>query len=205
VPTAPPAHDDPRDAELRALIAAGEIDRATGDAIRTYGPELIGWLCSIFASDADAHEAFSWMSEELWRSFRRFDGRCSVRTWCYMLARHAASRVRGRPNAARELLVSSIPSVAHAATYAWSTTQRRDAQAADVYAEIRRELDDDDQLLLVLRVDRDLAWRDIAIVMLGEDAAADDVTRKAATLRKQFERVKDRLRELAAERLDDKQ
>jgi hypothetical protein len=54
--------------------------------------------------------------------------------------------------------------------------------------EIRRQLDEDDQTLLVLRVDRDLAWRDIAIVFLGEAADADAITRKAAMLRKQFER-----------------
>ena len=67
--------------------------------------------------------------------------------------------------------------------------------------EFRRQLDEDDQTLLVLRVDRNLAWRDIALVLLGEEADPEDVTRKAATLRKQFERVKERLRELAAKRL----
>jgi hypothetical protein len=39
--------------------------------------------------------------------------------------------------------------------------------------------------------------------MLGEAADADEVTRKAAALRKQFERVKEQLRELAARRLRD--
>jgi RNA polymerase sigma-70 factor (ECF subfamily) len=198
-----PAPHDPRDDELRALIAAGEIDRATDETLRHYGPELIGWLCSIFTAEADAHDAFSRMSEELWVSFRRFDGRCSVRTWCYMLARHAASHVRGRPSTKNEVLVSEIPSVVHAVTHVWNTTRRREQHASDIYVQIRQQLDDDDQLLLVLRVDRNLAWRDIAHVMLGEDAEPDEVTRKAATLRKQFERVKDRLRELAAEHLGD--
>jgi len=200
-PPSTPSPHDPRDDELRALIAAGEIDRATDETIRAYGPELIGWLCSIFTTEADAHDAFSCMSEELWKSFRRFDGRCSVRTWCYMLARHAAAHVRKRPSAQREVLVSSIPSVVHAATHVWNTTQRRDARAADVYGEIRRQLDDDDQLLLVLRVDRNLPWRDIAHVILGEDAATEEITKRAAALRKQFERVKERLRELVAQHL----
>jgi RNA polymerase sigma-70 factor (ECF subfamily) len=196
----PPPHD-PRDDAVRALIAAGEIDRATDEALRAYGPELIGWLCSIFAEEADAHDAFSRMSEELWKSLRRYDGRCSVRTWCYMLARHAASRVRARPSTQREVLVSSIPSVVHVVTQLWSSTVRRELRTANVYSEIRRKLDEDDQLLLVLRVDKDLPWRDIAQVMLGEDAGAEDITRKAAALRKQFERVKERLKELAAEHL----
>jgi len=202
-PPPTPAAPDEADRGIRDAIAAGAIDRATEDAIRTYGPELVGWLCSILPGEADAHDAFSWLSEELWRSFRRYDGRCSVRTWCYMLARHAAARVRNRPSREREQLVSHVPSIVHAATHVWTTTRANQQRMQDVYAEIRSSLDDEDQTLLVLRVDRNLAWRDIAIVLLGEDAPDDDVTRKAATLRKQFERVKDRLRELAAQKLRD--
>ena len=194
---------DERDRALCAMVEDGAIERATELAIRTYGPELGGWLRATLASDADAQDAFSRMSEELWRSLHRFDGRCSIRTWCYMLARHAAAYVRSRPRHDRELLVSSVPSVLGAVTYAWNTTKVGAAQADDVYAQIRAELDDEEQTLLVLRVDKNLSWREIAVVLCGEDAAGDDVQRKAATLRKQFERVKERLRALAAERLRD--
>jgi RNA polymerase sigma-70 factor (ECF subfamily) len=198
---APPS--DPRDAELRALIARGELDRATEETLRSYGPELVGWLCAMLPRAADAHDAFSRMSEDLWKSLRRYDGRCSLRTWCYMLARHAAARIRGRAGRDREVLVSQIPSIAQAVTQIWNTTRRNERRTHDVYAEIRTLLDDEDQTLLALRVDRDLAWRDIAQVMLGEAAAEDELGRKAATLRKQFERVKERLRTLAAERMGD--
>jgi RNA polymerase sigma-70 factor, ECF subfamily len=181
---------DPRDAELRELITRGDHERATEEALRSYGPELIGWLCSILPTTADAHDAFSRMSEELWKSLGRFDGRCAVRTWCYMLARHAAARIRGRSGKRREVLVSQIPSLQDA------------KRTRDVYAEIRTELDEEDQTLLVLRVDRNLAWRDIAQVLLGETARPSELTRKSSALRKQFERVKDRLRLLADKRLD---
>ena len=190
-----------REAELRALAASDDHERATTEILRTYGPELIGWLCSILPVEADAQDAFSWLSEELWKSLARFDGRCSLRTWCYMLARHAAARIRERP--AREVLLSTIPSVVHAATYIWNTTRRDEHRVRAVYAEIRAELSEEDQTLLVLRVDRDLPWRDIAIVLLGEGADGDAVTKRAATLRKQFERVKAELRALAAKRLRD--
>ena len=53
---------------------------------------------------------------------------------------------------------------------------------------------------LVLRVDRGLPWADIAQVMLGEDAGADELTRCSAQLRKRFERLKIRLREVAIAR-----
>lgn len=191
---------DARDNELKALALAGEHERATEGAIRLYGPEIVGWLSSVLPTEADAQDAFSRASVELWKSLRRFDGRCSIRTWCYMLARHAAIRVRSR-KAAGEVLVSHVPSIAGVVSHVWSTTRHKQAEAADVYAQIRNELAEEDQILLVLRVDKDLAWRDIAQVLLGEDAAADELPRKAAALRKQFERVKDRLKTLAAERL----
>jgi RNA polymerase sigma-70 factor (ECF subfamily) len=198
-----PVPVDPRDVALRELVVAGHIDRATELAIRAYGPELVGWLCSMVPSEADAYDAFSWLCEELWRSLRGFDGRCSVRTWCYMLARHAASRVRATPRHQREILVSEIPSVVQAVQEIWSTTLVGARRAEDVYAQLRRELDDEDQALLVLRVDRGLPWQDIALVLLGQDADADAVKRKAATLRKQFERIKEHLRASAAKRLED--
>lgn len=200
----PPSQDvHEAEAELRTLIDAGNVDRATERAIRVYGSEVSGWLSSIFPNEADAQDAFSRMSEELWRSFKRFDGRCSIRTWCYMLARHAASHVRSWPRNGSEVLFAHIPSVLGAVTHVWNTTRRGEHHALNVYAEIRRQLGDEDQTLLVLRVDRNLTWRDIAIVVLGEGAHSDEVMKKASALRKQFERVKQRLRELAAKRLQD--
>jgi RNA polymerase sigma-70 factor (ECF subfamily) len=185
------------DGHVRAAQASGDLARATELALRAYGPELIGWLVSILP-EPDAYDAFSLCSEELWRSLQRFDGRCSVRTWCYMLARQAAGRVRAQPQRAREELVSSVPSITQAVTELWNTTQVKAQREQDVYARIRAQLAEEDQLLLVLRVDRDLPWRDIAIVVLGADAGDDELARKAAALRKQFERVKEQLRDLAA-------
>ncbi|HEU0036177.1 MAG TPA: sigma factor [Kofleriaceae bacterium] len=183
---------------MRAALEAGQIDRATELAIRTYGPELVGWLCAILRNDADAQDAFSRLAEELWRSLQRFDGRCSIRTWCYVLARHAVAYVRSQPRHAREVLVSSVPSVLGATTDIWNTTKLAAAEVKDVYGTIRAELDEDDQTLLVLRVDKNLSWREIAVVLCGEHATTEEVERRAATLRKQFERVKERLRVLAA-------
>ena len=73
------AEGDERDAALRAVIADGDLDRATAAILTAYGPELVAWLCAILP-EADAHDAFSRTSEELWKSLRRFDGRCSLRT-----------------------------------------------------------------------------------------------------------------------------
>src|SRR5216110_124717 len=126
----PPSTPDPRDDEIRALVARGEIDRATEQALRTYGPELIGWLSSILPSEGDAYDAFSQLSEQLWKSLRAFEGRCSVRTWCYMLARQSAGAVRAQPRRQHEDLVPSLPSIAHAMTHVWNTS-RENAQLVE--------------------------------------------------------------------------
>jgi len=191
------------DGQVRDALDRDDIEGATELALRAYGGELIGWLWSMLPRESDAQDAFSRLSEQLWRSLAHFDGRCSVRTWCYMLARQAAGRVHAEPRHAHEMLVTSVPTVAQAVTHVWNTTRLEAQREQDVYAQIRNELADEDQQLLVLRVDRDLPWRDIALVMLGQDATDDDITRKAAALRKQFERIKEQLRALAAERLDD--
>jgi RNA polymerase sigma-70 factor (ECF subfamily) len=58
---------------------------------------------------------------------------------------------------------------------------------------LRAQLDPDDHELLLLRLDRQMSWKDIARIR----GAGDDVTAMAAALRKQFERAKERLRTLA--------
>jgi RNA polymerase sigma-70 factor (ECF subfamily) len=67
--------------------------------------------------------------------------------------------------------------------------------------ELRQRLPDDDQLLLILRIDRHLSWEELARVFLEEreDASAEALKRESARLRKRFQLVKERLRALAVE------
>jgi RNA polymerase sigma-70 factor, ECF subfamily len=192
--------EDPEVA-IRQLLAHQDWNGATDAVLRMYGSEIIGWLSDALRNDADAHDAFSRTAEQLWRSLQSFDGRCSMRTWMYLLARHAVHYIRNQAKFRREQLVSHVPSVAHAVTHIWNTTRRAAVHHTNVYAEIREQLDEDDRLLLVLRVDRNLTWRDIAHVIVGEDATTEQLEQKAATLRKQFERVKVLLRDMAAAKI----
>jgi len=147
----------------------------------------------------EAADAFSLFGEELWKSLRRFDGRCSVRTWSYMLARQAAYRVREARAAGREVPLSSAPVDGLAIEVRETTLVHLRTEVKDRVRELRRNLDPEDQTILILRVDRDLGWRDVAQITLGADATTADLDRHAAALRKRFERIKQRLRELAAE------
>src|SRR5688500_1604599 len=65
----------------------------------------------------------------------------------------------------------------------------------------RERLSEEDQALLTLRVDRGMSWSDVARVLLSEEEAPSSaqVSKKAAALRKRFERLIVELRALAAE------
>jgi RNA polymerase sigma-70 factor (ECF subfamily) len=65
---------------------------------------------------------------------------------------------------------------------------------------IRGDLGPEDQTLLILRVDRRLTWREIARVMSPAETSSDEaITKRAVTLRKRFDRLK---QELAARLLE---
>ena len=66
----------------------------------------------------------------------------------------------------------------------------------DKLAAARAALSDEDRELLYLRVDRQLPWREIAVIMSDEGAdPGDEAVRKLdQALRKRFEAVKRRLK-----------
>jgi RNA polymerase sigma-70 factor (ECF subfamily) len=190
---------------IRALLSARDVDGATTAAIRLYGGEVFGFLLALDAGDeVGAGEDFSIFCEHLWRGLATFAWTCALRTWLYAVARNA-SRARRRAARRRERLFvgfSSCPDVAQTAarvrteTISYLRTARR-TQIAD----LRQSLSPDDQTLLILRVDRDLSWLDLARIFLGEEeeAPADALQREAARLRKRFQIVKRRLLELGQE------
>jgi RNA polymerase sigma-70 factor (ECF subfamily) len=170
--------------------------------LRDHGQEIFGWMLASLPAESDAADAFSLFSEDLWRSLARYDGRCSMRTWCYMLARHAVSRIanasRAMPEGARAIPISQAPVSRIAAELRERTVEHLRSDVKAKVRALREHLDPEDQMLLVLRVDKDLAWRDISMVFLGDAADDDELARHAALLRKRFERVKTKLRSLVS-------
>ncbi len=166
--------------------------------LREHGPEIFGWMLATLPAEAEAADAFSLFSEDLWRSLARHQGRCSMRTWCYMLARSAVSRTIERRGRGRAVPLSDAPPSRLAAPVREPTLRHLRTDVKQGVRALRARLEPDDQALLVLRVDKDLDWREIAIVMLGPDAGDAELARHASALRKRFERIKARLRQLAA-------
>ena len=188
---------------IRAAFDAGDHERAATLTIEHYGSELLGFLISHMRDPDDAGEVFGQFSEVFWQTLPRFEWRCSARTWAYKLARRAASHYRRREKkhgADRPLTQLSRLSIAvdrvRSATAAYKRTDVKDR-----FRELREQLPQEDQTLLILRVDRGLSWLELAEIMLGDDASPNEDTLKteAARLRKRFQIAKDRLRKMVEE------
>jgi RNA polymerase sigma-70 factor (ECF subfamily) len=66
-------------------------ERLYAEAIREFGPALER-LARAYERDPDKRrDLLQEIHIALWRSFARFDGRCSLRTWVYRVAHNAAT------------------------------------------------------------------------------------------------------------------
>lgn len=167
----------------------GDLAGAASIAIEGYGPAVFGYLCTLLGDD-DARDVFSQFAEDLWRGLPGFRRECTLRAWAYRLAWHAAARFRRDPFQARGQPLPTSAASRLAASVVGSSMLpggRRDR-----LRKLRETLPDEDQTLLVLRIDKELEWDEIAAVL---SAVGDPVT--AVALRKRFERLKDRLARIA--------
>ncbi len=182
----------PADAEdrIRERLAAGDARGAATEAMRAFGPKILGYLRSILRDEADAGDAFSVWAEHLWRGIESFRGESSFRTWAFKIAYNAALNVRneawrrlGRPLETGEasLLAEEIR----------TRTAVREERQRSRLEEIRAQLTPEEQTLLTLRIDQQLSWEEIAEVVSASGEPVD-----APALRKRFQRLKDRLAEM---------
>jgi len=193
-----PLERDAGERAIRELCEAGRHADATTAALRAYGVELLGFLRAI-AGDPDlAAEAFAELGEDVWKGLPKFRWQASLRSWLYALARNALAQLRRDPRRrpGRNLPLSLAPEVAAAVRTVTREIQRTEVK--DGFRILREQLDPEEHELLLLRLDRGMAWKDIARIV-GSPGGDDDLATRAAALRKRFERAKARLKKLAIE------
>ena len=191
--------------DAKAAWDAGDYDRTATLLLQGYGNELLSFLIARLGNHGDGQEAFSMFAEDMWVGLPKFGWRSSLRTWSYTIARNAANRFARSPNrrAERNLTLSQNASISQLVEQVRTQTNAYKVTTIKNRVRVLRDqLDPDDRMLLVLRIDRAMAWRDLAQVMMGQvegegDVDADAVDREAARLRKRFERVKADLKKLA--------
>lgn len=187
------------DDRIRELLEAGRFEEATTRILRELGPEILGFLSGVL-NDDDGDEVFSAFSERLWRSLERFEWRCTLRTWAYVIARHEISRFRRglRRHVEGRVPLSELQDILEAVRKTRTTLE---ANRRRTLARLRDELGIEDRTLLILRVDRGLAFDDIALAFADdpETFSDEDVKRESTRLRKRFQLVKRRLMARARE------
>ena len=195
---------DPEHA-ITELLAAGDLAGAITRAIRTYGPEVYGYLRALHRDTDEADEVFSRFTEALWRSLPGRELRCSHRTWAYAVARRTSLGYRRaeRRRAARfapwpeTTGLSEIAAAVRTQTALHLQTAKRSR-----FAELRASLPEEDQTLLMLRVDRGLPWNDLVEVLAEASEAppsSEAIRRQSARLRKRFQVLKEKLQAMARE------
>jgi RNA polymerase sigma-70 factor (ECF subfamily) len=197
-----PADREALERRVRTLAEAGDKARAATELLRGYGDDILRFLLARMRDPDAASEVFSQFTENLWKGIGGFRWQSSARVWVYTLASHAASRYvrQARKRRAHHVPLSeagplsAIENKIRTATLTAARTESRDR-----IARLRETLSPDDQTLLVLRVNRKLDWKEIAQVMAGEALADAERDKGAARLRKRYQLVKERLRQMAAE------
>ncbi len=188
------------EATIRGLHAEERLDEAARVALEGYGPEILGFLMAL-TRDADAaSDRFGQFCEDMWRGLPGFRWASSFRTWAYTLARNAHHRALRDPHVRRGRRLETGELGRLQANIRTQTLPYLLTAVKDRFAALRQSLAEEDQALLILRLDRRMSWREIAEVLHAGEAAVDEegLKRRAAALRKRYERVKARLRELAA-------
>jgi RNA polymerase sigma-70 factor (ECF subfamily) len=194
------APDDRRalEADMKRLVDAGDLTGAMTAGVKGYGPELYGFLAGLTRDHDRASDLFGQLCEQLWKNLAGFRWESSFRVWAYAVARNEFLRsLRTQARAQKHVPLSDVPSVLAVVEQVRTTTALHlRTEIKDAYARLRESLAPEDHMLLGLRVDRRMAWNEIARVLGSEE---DAVEKDAAALRKRFERLKKRLRELREE------
>lgn len=180
------------EAEIRRRFDAADLNGAMRVAIEAYGGELYGFLVGLSRNRAQADDVFGAACESMWRNLATFRWDSTLRVWAYTIARNEFFRQSSA--AKREVLIEKVPTLREAMVAVRTTTpMHQRSEVKEQFARLREELPAEDHMLLGLRLDRKLAWSEIARVLGTGDTA--NLTRDAAALRKRFERLKERLRE----------
>jgi len=182
----PPDRWTALEGRVRSLLEKGELDLAATIAIEALRPEALAYLRTRLDED-EANDALSLWSEAVWKDLGSFRWQSSLRAWAIGVARHSASRIVRKPHRHREQHLSSSAASWIAASI--GTSVAISAERHQKLALLRATLDEDEQELLTLRIDRGLEWEEVAYILETNSAA----------VRKRMERLTKKLAQQARE------
>ena len=186
---------------IRAEFDSGNFDGAATRFIQRFGGEILGYIVGRMGNAAAGADVFSSFTEDFWSGLPNFKWRTSIRGWAYTLARNVCYRhlTAARHQARYIHLGCGSGFQLEAAKLRSATLKHLRTEMKSKMREIRERLPQDDQTLLILRVDQKLSWDELAVILSGEGDDMSDVDKKrwSAKLRKRFQSIKERLRAMA--------
>jgi RNA polymerase sigma-70 factor (ECF subfamily) len=174
-----------------ATLATGDEAGAAELALRDHGPAVLRYLAGLLRDPDDADDAFSMFAEQVWKRIGTFRGPGGFEVWLFRVAFREALRLRGEAWARRKRPLPTTDAHRIAAEVRRTASVSRERRL-DALERLRAALPLEDQHLLVLRVDHELSFEEIAGTLGDGEAPLEE-----ATVRKRFERAKARLARLA--------
>jgi DNA-directed RNA polymerase specialized sigma24 family protein len=181
--------------DVRTALGAGDATGAVNAAVRFHGAEVFGFLLGVLGSFPRACNAYTGVIEEVRRRIGAFRWQCSLRTWLYAIACGELRDHVGSGREGGEGSSSHEPSLPDPTT----TMPSRCLHLETGIASLRRLLPPEDRALLILRVDRRLGFRELAITSVGEGASRRDLALESDLLRRRFLRIREELARAAVE------
>jgi RNA polymerase sigma-70 factor, ECF subfamily len=175
------------DTRIRGLLAAGYPHAAAEVALRSLGPGFFQYVRALAPDEAEAADAYSALAESLVGELPALPRDISLRSWALRLATREAFDVRASPWCRRTRRVTSR----RAADLAGRVRLGFEIPVGERHPtldRLRRELSLEDQALVALRVDQQLSWLEVPVVLVGSSAGAEPVE-----LSMLLERAKERL------------
>jgi RNA polymerase sigma-70 factor, ECF subfamily len=165
------------DRTVRAALEAGDVAGAVAETIKFYGREIFGFVTAAAAERRVGRDAYARFVAALLQELPRFAWSCELRTFAYFLARRELRKEYSGAGTAPLVVSVEIERGLHAS---------RGRPQRSVVAAVRRCLGPEDRELLVLRIDRGLGWREIALTSLGEHATERDIAAESEQLHQRF-------------------
>jgi RNA polymerase sigma-70 factor (ECF subfamily) len=177
-------------ADARARLGSGDLTGAATLLIEHYGPAVLKYFRLIFRDEPDAADAFSLFEEHLWRGLSTFRGESSLRTWVFRIAFNAATDIRKQAWRRRRRRLTADVANRLVDDALEPPSHLRELRA--LLQRLQRYLSESEQTLLIMRVEHELRWTEIAKIR-SRDGRELDTT----TIIKRFDRVAARLCRMA--------
>ena len=177
--------------EVRQILASGDASRAATRVIHELGPMILRYQRAVLRDEDAAADAFSHFAENVWKGLPGFRGESSLRTWAFRIAWTAARNLQDEAWNRRGRRFATGEASMLAETLRTKTVVRVERQH-DALARLRESLSPEDQSLLALRIDQGFSWAEIARILADGGEVVQPLT-----LMKRFQRLKDRLADLA--------